>query len=137
MVLESENFPLISYFAMYDLFESSDYQKLLQIDNEEYWFVHYNLMILKPQLYGNIDDAIDKYLVPKKAANGSESKYHEFYKINIDNNISILNSVEQVETEVAYYLLLKWNDNKDDVEDEEEEEEWLSELEPDMQSFMD
>ena len=45
--------------------------------------------------------------------------------------------MEQVETEVAYYLLLKWNDNKDDVEDEEEEEEWLSELEPDMQSFMD
>lgn len=137
MVLESENFPLISYFAMYDLFENSDYQKLLQIDNEEYWFVHYNLIILKPQLYGDIDDAIDKYLVPKKAANGSESKYHEFYKINIDNNISILNSVEQVETEVAYYLLLKWNDNKDDVEDEEEKEEWLSELEPDMQSFMD
>lgn len=121
-IIKTDNQLLISYYIMYNFFDDDIYTKLLNDKKECYWFVYYNILLYRPEIFDGVNNAIEEYLVPVKAKKNEEKKmaYYNFYKDNIDSGVKILNNIEEVGTEVNNYLRLKWIINKDNIDEETE-----------------
>jgi hypothetical protein len=116
-VLKSENQILISYYIENDLFDTAQLDLLKQFTDEQYWFQSYHLIMHCSDLYANIDQSIETYLVPKKSLpNPTDTPttiarrkiYADFYKDNLLNGLSILNTVVEAEQEIHDYLDLRF-----------------------------
>lgn len=116
-VLKTANQILISYYIENHLFNATQLDLLKQNTDEHYWLQNYHLILHCPDLYANIDLSIETYLVPKKALpNPTDTPitiarrktYADFYKDNLSNCLSILNTITDVEQEIHDYLDLRF-----------------------------
>lgn len=120
LVLNSENQILMSYFIKYKLFSSVEIDVIKGWEQEEYWFVFYNLILNDNTLFSDLDASINKYLIPSKSResrNPTNDNYLSFYKSNLENRVDILNSIEELIIVIKQYLRLKWESDDEIVED--------------------
>lgn len=116
LVVKSENQVLISYYLRESLFNSFEIDLLKEKVDEEYWFQNYHLILYTEDLKEDLINSIKTYLIPQRVK-GQKSlpkiqKYEDFYKINLENNISIINDIEDVRLEIIKYLELKIKESK-------------------------
>ncbi|AWK51083.1 hypothetical protein DIC82_08670 [Clostridium beijerinckii] len=131
-VLRSNNQILISYYLKDSIFKSEDIEILKQNDTEEFWFQNYHLILCTPDLLGNIENSIYRYLMPinakEKAEDSNDKKkkkgfqresYMNFYKENLELNISFIKDISNVHTEIKNYLNLKIEESEVAFESQE------------------
>ncbi len=119
-VLESNNQILISYYLKDGLFGCDDINKLKTYDDEMYWFQNYHLILYSSDLLSDLENSIEKFLVPinakeqmndkppRKAKKAIQKKsYLNFYKENLESRSSIIRDISNVQEEIEDYLTLK------------------------------
>lgn len=111
-VLQSNNQLLIAYYLKDGLFSDKEIDLLKEIDDEQYWFQNYHLILYTTGLLDDLENSINKYLIPKKADNDTKkSSYLKFYKENIGLNKPIIRDIPGVTDEIINYLTLKFEEN--------------------------
>lgn len=134
-VLESDNQLLISYYLKDGIFSSEDIDRLKENDEEKYWFQNYHLILYSTDLLADIENSIDKYLIPinakeqvndkpaKKAKRASQKKsYMDFYKENLELKNSIIRDISDVHAEIKNYLRLKIEESETKFDEEREDD---------------
>lgn len=112
-VLNSDNQILISYYLKDKLFRSEDINKLKEYDDEKYWFQNYHLILYTQDLLNDIEQSIDKYLIPHYAGRDRQkNSYKNFYKDNLESGTSIIRDVEDVRIEIEDYLLVRMEESE-------------------------
>jgi len=120
-VLESENQILISYYLKDKLFSSEDINILKANDNEKYWFQNYHLILYSVDLAADLENSINKYLIPKKAnKQPQKNSYMDFYKENIVLRNSIIRDITDVCVEIENYLRLRIEESEEAFEEHED-----------------
>ncbi len=120
LVIETKNQILISYYLKDKKFTEVELNKLKENDNEEYWFQNYHLILYCDEMKENIDENINKYLMPRYATKERQREsYANFYKLNLENNISIIRNIEGTYDEVQEYLHLKIEENRANFQSED------------------
>ncbi|KJS75640.1 MAG: hypothetical protein JL56_07445 [Desulfotomaculum sp. BICA1-6] len=116
-VLQSNNQLLVSYYLKDGLFSERDIGTLKEIDDEQYWFQNYHLILYTPDLKVDLENSINKYLMPKNANKPKQkNSYMEFYKDNIGLEKSIIRDIPDVTDEIINYLNLKIEENAEAYE---------------------
>lgn len=105
LVVKSSNQLLISHYLKENLFKE-ELEYLKEKSDEKYWFQNYHL-ILYSDLKNDLEENIKKYLIPQYARKVKIQNYIEFYKINLENNISIIKSIDKVSEVIEKYLQIK------------------------------
>ncbi len=102
---------LISYYIKDDLFNQEQIEDLRRRNDEMYWFQNYHLILFNKS---NLDlkESIQEYLIPNYARGGQVETYLNFYYNNLNNDISIINSIDFVTESVGYYINLKINERR-------------------------
>lgn len=107
-VLKSDNQVLISYYLKNEMFEKQDIDILKEKDDEMYWFQNYHLILYCPELQTDIENSINRYLIPAYATKAKQNQsYMKFYKTNLDLGNSIIKDIDDVLVEIKNYLKLK------------------------------
>lgn len=107
-VLLTENQILISFYLKDGSFSECDIEKLKQYIGERYWFQNYHLILYTSDLRDNLEDCINKYLIPEYAKRDLQKQtYMDFYKKNLELNNSILRDISNVRTEIENYMELR------------------------------
>jgi len=132
-VLKSNNQILISYYLKDGIFRNEDISILKTKDEEKYWFQNYHLILYTAELLDDIENSIDRYLIPKNSKeyiNDNTSRrakkavqkksYMDFYKENLENNKPIIREISDVCTEIKEYLRLRIEESEADFESEED-----------------
>lgn len=121
IVLKSNNQILISYYLKDGLFGSEDIDNLKVNTGERYWFQNYHLILYSPDLLDDLENSIDKYLIPVKAERDRQKKsYMDFYKENLELQNPIVRYISDVHAEIEDYLRLKIQENEANFEEEED-----------------
>lgn len=126
LVKNSNNQVLMSYFVMNNIFTNDELDEIM-CDNEELWFINYHCLLKKSQSNAFTDEDIVRYLVPKYALSKEcqKNNYLSFYKINIENGISFINSYESIKSSISDYIDKKIEERNDmlhDFQDLDEDE---------------
>lgn len=122
VILESDNQILISYYLKDGIFRSEDIAKLKEKDDEMYWFQNYHLILYSDDLRSDLENSIQKYLIPKKAKKTNQKEsYLKFYKKNLELGKPIIRDIDNVNIEIKNYLRLRVeeseaNFNNEDIE---------------------
>lgn len=117
-VLKSNNQLLISYYLQDGIFESEDINKLKEFNEEKYWFQNYHLILYSEDLLSNIDESINRYLIPIYAKKEAQIKtYFNFYKENLEARKPIIREISGVYREIKDYLTAKFTESKNTNED--------------------
>lgn len=107
-VLESNNQILISYYLKDGVFGIADIDVLKTKDDESYWFQNYHLILHTEELLDDLENSINKYLMPVEAKREKQKKsYMDFYKENLTLKKWIIRNIEDVNTEIQKYLELR------------------------------
>lgn len=119
-VLESNNQILISYYLKDAIFGSEDINRLKINDDEKYWFQNYHLILYSADMLADLENSIEKFLIPINAKEQVSDKpsrkvkkaiqkksYLNFYKENLELKNSIIRDISDVQTEIEDYLKLK------------------------------
>lgn len=123
-VLLTNNQLLISYYLRDRIFNTIDIDKLKEMDDEQYWFQNYHLILYTPDLKADLENSIKRYLIPNNAKkNLQKSTYMEFYMNNISSNKSIIRGVPDVKGAIINYLTSKIEENNTAYEKKLAEEE--------------
>ena len=122
-VLHLNNQILISYYLKDGIFESEDIDVLKTNNDENYWFQNYHLILYSADLMNDIENSIDKYLIPVKATTSQKISYMAFYKDNLLLNNSIIRDISDVQAEIKEYLRLKIEESESAFEEDEADEE--------------
>lgn len=128
LVYNSNNQLLISYYLKDNLFNDDIIDKLKEKEDEEYWFQNYHL-ILYTNLKDNLEESINKYLIPKyawdpkhlsddvintrKSFRVKQETYLTFYRTILELEIPIIKNIDEVENNIKNYIDLKINEKKD------------------------
>ncbi|WP_215727449.1 hypothetical protein [Rossellomorea vietnamensis] len=116
-VIESNNQLLISHYLKEGLFEKKDIDILKNMGEEQYWFQNYHLILYTADLRGDIDNSIERYLIPKSANKENKKKsYRRFYKKNIESGISIIKDIQGVLDAINEYLALRIEEMEEEFE---------------------
>lgn len=100
-VLNSKNQVLISYFILDKIIEKPDYEQFITNVKENEWLQNYHYCLV----YDKSKFAI---LIPSWAKKEKQKKtYEDFYKTNLEKNISILKPIESVTADIYKYIDLK------------------------------
>lgn len=115
-VLDSQNTILIAYYINDRNFNNEQIQKLKDIqDCEEYWLVHYYLIMNDFDLFSNLENSISTYLIPKNATDSVLKEcYKEFYYDNLSVKNEILVSLDKIKEKLKEYFKLKDEKEKND-----------------------
>lgn len=120
LVIETKNQILISYYLKDMAFTEVELNRLKENDDEEYWFQSYHLILYCDEMKENIDENINKYLMPKCAKKDRQKEsYIDFYKINLENNIPIIRNIESTYDEIKEYLNLKIQESRENFQSED------------------
>ncbi|MCB2361990.1 hypothetical protein [Clostridium estertheticum] len=135
VVIKTNNQILISYYLKDGLFGIQDIDILKVNNDEKYWFQNYHLILCSPDLLTDLENSIDKYLIPSHAKvqeNDTPSKitkkarqkksYMDFYKKNLELNKFIIRDIPDVKIEIEDYLRLKIEENEANFDEEEGED---------------
>ncbi|MPN02963.1 hypothetical protein SDC9_150184 [bioreactor metagenome] len=113
LVAKSDNQILISYYLKENLFSNESLLYLKEKTNEEYWFENYHLILYCDELYGDLENSIKKYLIPKWAKNkNKEESYMNFYKDNLVARNDIINNIPGVKHKIQEYLDLRFEETE-------------------------
>lgn len=116
LVLISNNQILISYYLQDGIFEIDDIDYLKTLSDEQYWFQNYHLILCCAGLNNDLEESIEKYLVPQKVKLAycdkqnklqKRQSYIDFYKKNLENGKYIIRNISNVKGEIIDYLNLK------------------------------
>lgn len=111
LVIHSKNQVLISYYIAEGWFSDEQIESLKQHRNEELWFQNYHLIIYTEELFKNLDDSIEKYLLPEFAKKETQkTSYKDFYKKNLQAKKSIIISIDEVSEELYEYLNIRFEE---------------------------
>lgn len=126
LVSESKNQILISYYLKYNEFEDHIINSLKNNNDELLWFQNYHLILCCPELLSDLENSINKYLIPKsaldkkgdndttKTSKQKQRKYYtNFYKKNLESNKSIIKNIEDVTEEIKQYLKIKMHEDEE------------------------
>lgn len=117
LVLNSCNQILISYYLQDNIFNPSDVNTLKDYTDECYWFQNYHLILYSPDLLADIDNSIEKYLLPKKCLPytgesltniNRRNTYSTFYKDNICAHNALIQQIDDVKMTIHEYLDLRF-----------------------------
>ena len=115
-VLDSKNYILISYYIINNMFDSNELDIIKGYTDESYWLVYYYLILNDATLYGDLDNSIQHYLIPKNAKKQDiKDAYKNFYKDNLDSKKEILVSLDSVVDYIDLYFEEKYK--KEDSEE--------------------
>lgn len=129
LVVKSNNQILISYYLKNELFGQEEIIFLKSLIDEKYWFQNYHLILYCSELLSNIEDSIEKYLIPKRILLplcNKQSKlvkrasYLEFYKTNLEDGRTIIRDIPSVKQAIIEYLKLRMEESEEAFEDEDE-----------------
>lgn len=111
LVLKTENQLLISYYIQLDLFSESQYQLLKNLTDEKYWLQNYHLILNRTELFHDLENSINTYLIPKKCLPADTATkvarkqvYYDFYFDNLSLGKSIIVAPEDMSTAIDLYL---------------------------------
>ena len=109
LVTYCRNQVLISYYLMENWFSLEQVEKLKQQKDEKLWFQSYHLILYMQELFNNMDNSIDEYLLPSFAKKDAQKNaYREFYKKNLQAKNSIVISIDEVKEELYDYLNIRF-----------------------------
>ena len=129
-VAKSCNQILISYYLKDHLFKEEEINYLRTCTQESYWLQNYHLILYSPDLMSDLEESIEKYLIPQKIKRALCTKvrmqnqritYLEFYKENLSQNKAIIRDIDMVKEEILEYLELKIQESEEMFELEEDE----------------
>lgn len=113
MVLDSENQVLISYYLKDGIFSGTDISRLKACIDETYWFQNYHLILFSSDLQADLENNIQRYLIPAKASKPIQRDlYLRFYNENIQAGKALIRDIPGVHSEIKDYLALKVNENE-------------------------
>ena len=101
-VVHTGNQILISYYLIDKFISKEEYNNFFPNKREQDWLQNYHYIL-------TYDKDNLELLIPDHAKDNDNKKksYYDFYKENLDNNISFLRSIDQVETAVDEFIELK------------------------------
>lgn len=101
IVLNSKNQLLISYFLLDKIISKDEYQSFLSKPKESEWLQNYHYLLVYDKV--NID-----LIIPDKAkGNKKQKSYMDFYKFNLDSDISLLKPVEKIVSDIDKFIQIK------------------------------
>ena len=119
-VLDSKNYILISYYIANNMFNEDEINTIKSYSDESYWLVYYYLILNDPTLFGDLDNSIQHYLIPKNAkAQNIKDAYKGFYMDNLIAKNDILVPLENVIDNLEEYFNEKYK--KEETGEEETE----------------
>lgn len=134
-VLKSNNQILISYYLKDGIFQSVDINTLKINHDEKYWFQNYHLILYSADLLDDLENSIEKYLIPINAKEQESDKprrkekkaiqkksYLNFYRKNLELKNSMIRDISDVQTEIEDYLQLKIQESEAAFNASEEED---------------
>lgn len=111
LVLETENQLLISYYIQQNLLTEPEYQQLENLTDEKYWLQNYHLIMHRVNLFSDLENSINTYLIPKKCIPANtpskvarKQVYYDFYYDNLSARKSIIVAPEDMSTAIDLYL---------------------------------
>lgn len=111
LVLKTENQLLISYYIQLNLFSESQYMLLKGLTDEKYWLQNYHLILNRTELFNDLENSINTYLIPKKCLPADTTKkiarkkiYYDFYFDNLCSKKSIIVAPTDMSTSIDLYL---------------------------------
>ena len=111
LVLNTENQLLISYYIKLDLFSESQYQQLKNLTDEKYWLQNYHLILYRNELYSNLENSINTYLIPEKCLPADSTlkrarmqTYYNFYRDNLVLRKPIIVDSTDISVAIDLYL---------------------------------
>jgi len=114
-IIKTGNQILISYYLSFGWFKEEDIISLKNMDEEDYWFQNYHLILYCEDLRNNLDASIKKYLIPKKVyeynnpeLTDREALFLDFYTNNLIQQKNLIRDVDSVEQEIRNYLELRF-----------------------------
>ena len=117
LVLKTENQLLISYYIQLDLFSELQYTLLKGMNEERYWLQNYHLILNRTELFNDLENSINTYLIPKKCLPADtdtkiarKQKYYNFYYDNLSSRKSIIVAPEDMSTSIDLYLNLRFSE---------------------------
>ncbi|WP_455543051.1 hypothetical protein [Intestinibacter sp.] len=123
LVLESQNQILISYYLIDGLFNLNQIDKLKLNTDEEYWFQNYHLILTSTDLYSDLSNSIENYLLPQMSIGkiNKEKRYMDFYKDNLQAGHKLIFSINEVTNNIKNYLDYRYEEVSTDFDEEDEE----------------
>lgn len=110
-VLETENQILISYYIQLDLFSDTQYSKLKGMTDEKYWLQNYHLIMKRVDLFTDLENSINTYLIPKKCYDKNTPEYlarrqmyFDFYHENLKAGKTIIVEPAGIKVAIDSYL---------------------------------
>lgn len=101
IVLNSKNQLLISYFLLDKIISKDEYQSFLSTPKESEWLQNYHYLLVYDK--ANID-----LIIPDKAkGNKKQNSYMDFYKFNLNSDISLLKPVEKIVSDIDKFIKIK------------------------------
>lgn len=111
LVLHSKNQVLISYYLIEGWFSSEQVEDLKQQKSEELWFQNYHLIISTQELFDDLDNSIDEYLLPYSAKKDvQKNSYRDFYRNNLQEEKAMVISIDEVSEELYEYLDIRFEE---------------------------
>lgn len=111
LVLKTENQLLISYYIQLDLFSECQYLQLKNMTDEKYWLQNYHLILHRTELFFDLENSINTYLIPKKCFPADtptkiarKQVYYNFYFDNLVSGKSIIVAPVDMSTAIDIYL---------------------------------
>lgn len=119
LVINSENQILISYYLKDTLFSQCEIDALKLLEDEQYWFQNYHLILYSPDLMSNLGNSIAKYLVPQNAISKTvkENTYKNFYTDNLTSGIALIQEIQDVTNNIQSYLSLRHQETAVEFDD--------------------
>lgn len=127
-VAKSNNQILISYYLKDGLFAQEEIDYLKNLTDECFWFQNYHLILYSENLLTDIEDSIEKYLIPKMVLLplcNKQSKvikrdsYLAFYKENLTGGKAIIKDIPLVKQAIIEYLELRMEESEEAFEEDE------------------
>ena len=111
LVVESKNQVLISYYLKEGWFNSKQIDILKRNDSEDAWFLNYHLILFCQELYAQLENSIDKYLMPEYAKKEAQKKsYKDFYMKNLQDKNMMIMDVDDICEEIQEYLDIRFEE---------------------------
>lgn len=139
LVMDSENQILISYYLKDTLFSQGEIDSLKLLEDEQYWFQNYHLILYSPDLMSDLGNSIAKYLIPKNALSktAKENTYKNFYSDNLISGIALIQEIQNITTNIQSYLSLRHQETAVEFDDIDSENDIYPEDEVDNINFTD
>lgn len=114
LVVNTQNQILISYYLKDNLFSSNEIFRLQLIEDEDFWFQNYHMILYVPTLMSDVNTSVRKYLLPEKLRISSnvtkENRYLDFYVANLNVGNALIRDIVDVKNQITEYLSARYEE---------------------------